>query len=502
MVVFFCGILLLIAAYQHPLSVVIGYWESPEYSHAFLLPPIAALIAWHRLIEKRVKPSPAWGGLGVMVVGALLLAAGELSTFDVIALYGFIIALMGLCATIFGFRTLNVMLPGFICLFFAVPLPQLIFVALSAQMQLISSDLGVFVLDLLNVPVYQEGNIIDLGGIQLQVADACSGLRYLFPLMSFAFIVAYLYRAAAWKRILIFLTSVPLTIGMNSLRIALIGVTVDQWGIKMAQGVLHEMEGWTIFLICALLLMGEVYALRAVGRPGLFRLHYLSLPHQMPFAPRAKIGAASSAAIVLAVIFAVIADTGVVTKRQEIIPPHQSLSEFPLVLGDWQGRVTPLQPNLITALNFTDYWSADYDGPQESEPVNLYVAYYARQDLNNSIHSPSNCIPAGGWQVMESSSLHIPAGTGHGPLDVTRMRIQRGGSSALIYYWFNERGRDLTNQYAAKWYLLLDAITMDRSDGSLIRLVTPVDPKEPTDSADRRMEHFLSTLMPTLNGYL
>lgn len=502
LIVFFVGILLLIAAFEHPLSVVLGYWQKEEYSHAYLLPPIATLIAWHRLVEKRVEPQPSWWGLTLLLGGLLLLAIGELSTFDVIALYGFIVALMGLCATMFGFAILKVMLPGFVCLFFAVPLPQLIFVALSAQMQLISSSLGVLVLDALGVPVYQEGNVIDLGGIQLQVADACSGLRYLFPLMSFAFIVAYLYRAATWKRLVIFLSSVPLTIGMNSLRIALIGVTVDKWGIAMAQGMLHEMEGWTIFLICALMLMAEVYLLRRIGTPGEFRLHYLSLPQKMRFSTRSIVGAPGMTALSLAVAMVLVANTGALSKRAVTIPPHASLTGFPIVIADWEGRLAPLEKSMLAALNLTDYWSADYVSGKEAGSVNLYIAYYQRQDLNNSIHSPSNCVPAGGWQVVESATHTVDRVGTRPPLHVTRMLIKRGGNSAVIYYWFNERGRDITNQYAAKWYLLIDAMTMNRSDGSLVRLVTPVGPSESAADADARLSHFLNAATPSFDSYL
>jgi exosortase D (VPLPA-CTERM-specific) len=505
-VLFFLGISLLVVAFAHPLSVVIGYWQQPEYSHAFLLPPIAALIAWHRLIEKDVAPTPSWGGLPMLILGILLLVVGEFSTFYVIALYGFIIALMGLCATMFGFAVLSATLPAFICLFFAVPLPQLIFVALSAQMQLLSSTLGVMVLDALSVPVFQEGNVIDLGGIQLQVADACSGLRYLFPLMSFAFLVAYLYRDVAWKRLIIFLSSIPLTIGMNSLRIALIGVTVDRWGIAMAQGLIHELEGWTIFLVCALLLMLEMYLLRMIGRPGWFRVHYLSLPRGTSFAARAPVGLPGMAAIGLSVALMLIASSGALSKRAVSIPPHASLTGFPIALGDWVGVLAPLEPSMLAALKLTDYWSANYAEPQENESVNLYIAYYARQDLDDSIHSPSNCVPAGGWQVVSSAGYTVDRDAGRIPLRVTRMLIQRGQNVALIYYWFNERGRDITNQYAAKWYLLLDAITMNRSDGSLIRLVTTVDPKddpkEGVAKADRRLQSFLAAATPALDGYL
>ena len=503
LVVFSFGALLLVVGFEHPLSIVTGYyWQKEEYSHAFLLPPIAALISWHRLIEKHVDPKPSWAGLLVLIMGLLLLVVGELSTFDVIALYGFIIALMGLCATMFGFPILYVMLPGFICLFFAVPLPQLLFVTLSAQLQLISSSLGVMVLDALGVPVYQEGNVIDLGGIQLQVADACSGLRYLFPLMSFAFLIAYLYRAAPWKRLVIFVSSVPLTIGMNSLRIALIGVTVDKWGIAMAQGVLHEMEGWTIFLICALILMLEVHILRRIGRAGEFRWHYLSLPPRIPFSRHSSISPSGIVAVILATIMGLVANGEALSKRTVTIPPHASLATFPIVIGAWEGRLAPFEKGILTSLKLTDYWSADYVSEKETSSVNLYVAYYQRQDLNSAIHSPSNCVPAGGWQVIDSDTYSLNIAGNQSPLRVTRMLVNRSGSQALIYYWFDERGRDITNQYWAKWYLLIDAIVMNRTDGSLIRLVTPVGQNENPAAADARLSRFLNGVMPTLRNYL
>ncbi|MFX8824946.1 archaeosortase/exosortase family protein, partial [Acinetobacter baumannii] len=84
------------------------------------------------------------------------------------------------------------------------------------------------------ISVFVEGNVIDLGSYQLQVADACSGLRYLFPLMTIGLIVAYLYRGAMWKRVVLFLSSVPITILMNSFRVGMIGVLVDRWGTSMA----------------------------------------------------------------------------------------------------------------------------------------------------------------------------------------------------------------------------------------------------------------------------
>ena len=101
-------------------------------------------------------------------------------------------------------------------LVFMIPLPNFLLNNLSTKLQLISSELGVAVIRLFDISVYLEGNVIDLGVYKLQVVEACSGLNYLFPLMSLSFIMADLYKAPFWKRAIVFLSSIPITIIMNS----------------------------------------------------------------------------------------------------------------------------------------------------------------------------------------------------------------------------------------------------------------------------------------------
>ena len=124
------------------------------------------------------------------------------------------------------------------------------------QLQLLSSQLGVAFIRLFHIPVFLEGNVIDLGVYKLQVVDACSGLRYLYPMMSLGFLAAYLFQAPLWQRAIVFLSTIPITIAMNSLRIGLVGILVDHFGPQDADGFLHMFEGWIIFIACAGLLAG------------------------------------------------------------------------------------------------------------------------------------------------------------------------------------------------------------------------------------------------------
>ena len=117
----------------------------------------------------------------------------------------------------------------------------------------------------MQVPVFLEGNVIDLGQYKLQVVEACSGLRYLYPLLSLGFLAAYLFQAPLWKRAVVFFSTIPITIVMNSFRIGMVGVMVDNFGPQSADGLLHFFEGWIIFIACAGLLALEIFVLARIG---------------------------------------------------------------------------------------------------------------------------------------------------------------------------------------------------------------------------------------------
>ena len=146
-------------------------------------------------------------------------------------------------------------------LVFMIPIPPFLQNKLSGLLQLWSSALGVSVIELFGISVYLEGNVIDLGNYQLQVVEACNGLRYLYPLASFGFLLAYMYQAPLWQRAFIFLSSIPITVLMNSFRIGVIGVLVEHYGIAHAEGFLHDFEGWVVFMACVAILLAEMWLL-------------------------------------------------------------------------------------------------------------------------------------------------------------------------------------------------------------------------------------------------
>ena len=223
-----------------------------------------------------------------------------------------------------------------------IPLPQFVLANLSEKLQLLSSQIGVSVIRLFDISVFLEGNVIDLGGYKLQVAEACSGLRYLFPLMTLGFLMAYFYKGALWKRVVLFLSSIPLTVLMNSVRVGIIGVTVEHWGIDMAEGFLHEFQGWMIFMVSAALMLGEIALLTRIGREAgswrqLFGVEFPApTPSGAPIRKR-RVPVSFIAACALLVVFVGVIQLGL-PRPAEIHPERASFRGIPDEAGRWTGH--------------------------------------------------------------------------------------------------------------------------------------------------------------------
>ena len=249
---FIASLVLAFVAYFGGLTELVTRWnKQEEYGHGYFIPLIAVWFLWHRkeALAQSVS-APSWLGPALVFVGAVGLLLGELTAIYVLIQFGFILTLMGIVLALGGFSLLKVSILPILFLMFAIPLPYFIDAQLSWRLQILSSQLGVGFLRLLGTSVFLEGNVIDLGVYKLQVVEACSGLRYLYPLLSIGFLMAYMYKAAFWKKAVIFLSTIPITVIMNSARIAMVGVLVNQWGSDQAEGFVHYFEGWIIFMIC------------------------------------------------------------------------------------------------------------------------------------------------------------------------------------------------------------------------------------------------------------
>lgn len=506
-----------IAAFYPVLLFMVHTWGYvEEYSYGYYIPLVSLFLIWQRSDELRRQPLEGdFRGLALIAAALLLRWIGEVSAIRLIGQYGFVVAMFGIAVCSIGWRGTKLIAVPLAILLFMIPLPQFLLRELSHGLQLLSSQLGVGLIRLFGISVFLEGNVIDLGAYKLQVAEACNGLRYLFPLMVLGFLAAYFMRGPRWMRTVLVLSTIPLTILINSLRIGLIGVTVEYWGRAMAEGLLHDLEGWFMFVVCLALLVGEMMLLaRLTGGPHRLQdVFAIDLPEPPPRGAVAASHPVSLASLACTLLLVVTAALAVGTApRAQLAPPRAQLTEFPLRLdGVWEGRLDRIEPDVLAALALDDYLIANYRRGEEPW-VNFYVAYYKSQSSGESTHSPRTCIPGGGWNILTLDERPVPvrtAATGrtdaHAPPPDTRVNrvvIQRGDDRQLVYYWFSQRGRHLTDEMQVKWYVLHDAVTRNRSDGALIRLVTPMLAGESEAAADARLASFLYAVEPRLAAYV
>jgi exosortase D (VPLPA-CTERM-specific) len=495
----FIAALLAALAFRGALFELVRRWTTQEeYSHGFLIPIVSAWLLWNRRDALLASiDRPAWSGAVLILLAMVMHAIGSFSAIFILSQLAFIIALLGISVAVGGFPLLRVAFVPIIFLIFAIPLPYFIDANLSLQLQLVSSQLGVFFIRLFQIPVYLDGNIIDFGAYKLQVVDACSGLRYLFPLLSLSFLAAYLFHAPIWQRALVLLSSIPITIAMNGFRIGMVGVTVDRWGSGMAEGVLHLFEGWIIFIASAFLLTIEVYLLaRLSGRRFFEAFRVPTDAVRLSAEGKSEQTSRMPLYACLLLICATVLTGLLISNRSEVVPERSRFVTFPTTIGEWHGRASLLEPQVEHGLALEDYILSDYS-KSDGKVVNLYVAYYASQRTGESPHSPLVCIPGDGWSITKFERTSYGA---EQPLN--RAIIERNGLRQLVYYWYEERGRRIASEYWSKWYLLSDAITKNRSDGALVRLITTVLASELERDADNRLQLFMHDLLPSLGGYL
>jgi exosortase D (VPLPA-CTERM-specific) len=324
-------------------------------------------------------------------------------------------------------------------------------------------------------------------------------------LSTLAFLFAYFYKGAMWKRVVLVISSVFITVFMNSFRIGTIGVMVEHWGIGMAEGFLHEFQGWAVFMFSAILMLGEIAVLHRIGHEsGTWRQYFgIELPNPTPKGsairnrsmPRQFVAAAALLLVFLGVSL-------LLPRPAEIIPDRTSFQSFPLQIGPWEGRVQTMEGVYQEALNFDDYLLADY-ADDRGPPVNLYMAYYNSQRKGEAVHSPRSCLPGGGWQFQSFEQRSLGGVSVDGvPLRVNRAVIELGTQRQLVYYWFQQRGRVVTNEFVVKWYLLWDSLTRHRTDGALVRLIVTLPPASSETDADQRLTDLAARIAPSLPRYV
>jgi exosortase D (VPLPA-CTERM-specific) len=494
------GIILFL--FWNAIANIAGRWiSSEEYSHGFIALAVAGFYLFRRRGALQAAAGrSSWLAVPVVALGAGLALFSELGATFFLAQYGLVLLLAGLTLGLFGLRGLRIAAPALLLILVVVPLPYFLEAQATARLQLLSTQAGVAILHALKIAAYADGNVVDLGSYQLDVIEACSGLRYLFPLTGLAVIVAFLYRGRWWQRTLLVASAPPIAIGMNILRIAAIGILVEHQGPAAATGFIHAFEGWVIFVACAVILLAEIALLNLVA------LHQpwgdvfgLDDPDPRPSAVPAIGWTSRPMLVVLLVLIVATPAVAALRLRAPVVPVRAPLLLFPLEIGGWRGEGAPLTRAELRFLGNPDYINIDFARGGEGE-LNLFVAYYDQQSQGVSPHSPQVCIPGSGWTITSLQQRAVMIG-GRRRI-VNRAVVEAGSARQIVYYVFYQRGRWMTDEYKVKLALLEDSLLENRTDGALIRLNALIPPGGTEAKTDAMMASFLAQAMAPIDRFV
>jgi exosortase len=244
------SLLVLAVYYQVLAKLVLDWWQIPDFSHGFLVPFFSAYLVWQkRETLLRIQLAPAWSGIAVMALGLVVLVLGVYGSELFLSRISLLILLAGLVLGFGGPRFLKELRFPLLVLLLAIPLPAIIFNQITFPLQILASKLASALLPLFGVPVLREGNVIHLPVMNLEVAEACSGIRSLMSLFTLAVFYGYFLENSRLRRVLIVLASIPIAIAANAVRILGTGLCVQYWDPDKALGFFHEFSGWVIFLV-------------------------------------------------------------------------------------------------------------------------------------------------------------------------------------------------------------------------------------------------------------
>ena len=183
----------------------------------------------------------------------------------------------------------------------------------------------------------------------------------------------------------------------------------------------------------------------------------------------------------------------------EPVMAREPLKDFPYQIGSWQGKEYPLEQRIVQAVSVTDYTNRVYTS-SAADPVELYIGYYASQRTGDTIHSPKNCLPGAGWDPIQAGYTTIPVGNGR-QITVNEYVIAQGLNKQLVFYWYQGRGRVIASEYWGKFWMIHDAITRNRTDGALVRLIAPIVDNN-TAAAKAALVKFTQMVFPSLGEFI
>ena len=502
--IFFCFIIIYFVylLYGPYLQDIVRYWNKPDNSFSYLVVPVFIYILWTSRYDIYLRSNSKWHiGFWGLALSMVIMLLGKYSSLQVIVYISLWGTLLSIYLIAFGINSLKQGLFPFCLLIFVIPLPIFVVNMVSLQLKLWSSALAVFMLQGMDVPVFRAGNIIDVGIAQLQVVDACSGLRYIFPSLFLALILGKFFLRRQVSRFLLAAMSPVICIGANSIRLAVTAILIRYVHPGLAKGIYHDLSGWFIYLFILFTLFILAILLRRFYSQRCFEIQDNRQEEILTEKTSRNIYVNPMAILAVVSVFVIAFATQNILDKAQHQPKRKTFADFPLNCVNWVGERHDLPSRALDALLADDYIAARYTHCTTGNTLNLLIIYHATQTVNKTAHAPTSCLLGSGWVLLNK---YISRGQRKGDRDfpVRSMLMQQGEQRMLANFWFDQRGRHITSELLNKLYLLRDSLIMHRTDGALIRVEMLLLPNQSVEQGQKILNNFILEIKKNVQDYI
>lgn len=490
-----CFVLGFLFCYAGPFLFLVHQWRSNEiYSHGFLIPFIS-LYLLHLQREKidRVELRPDYlGGIPALVVALLCLFTGRIAGIVLLEEISIVMAVTGIVVLFFGKLLLRAVWFPVFYLLLMVPMWDLFTERAQLPFQLLSATIGVKMLNLAQIPIHQSGTYIEMPGITLEVAKACSGLNYLISVIAIGIPLFYIYIKGWVKRSLVLLFSAAVALLSNGVRVFLVGLFA-YGGIlgdnQDIHGPLHVFQALFVSVIGYIVIFVTIWVVKdndpktktRQEERGSLRKRILDHVGVIPLA----------CAVVLTGAFG-----GLVNfYKMSPVSPKQDFGSFPYRIESWEGKDVEPAFKLFRTNGADVELSRNYTSDL-TYPVNLYIGYYRHQEQRKKMINYSTDYL---FKDTDPIGLEIEPGR---KVDLNRY-IETGNGKRILYlYWIQVDGRMFLSKYREKIFTIWNAVTKRKTNGAVVMVSVEVPGNVRIDEAQGAGEEFVRRIYPILPAYI
>lgn len=488
--------LLFVACYFTVFTSLVRQFRSNDvYSHGFLIPFISGyliVLQRDRIRQAPIRPNLLLG-IPVLAAGLLMLIAGGLGGVLILQELSLVITISGLVLLLYGEKVLRSTWFGIAYLLFMIPAWEILTNRIQFPFQMLSANIGVKLLELAGVPVFQRGVYIELPEITLEVARECSGVNYLISVLAIGLPLSYIYISKWHRRIALVASAVGIAILSNGFRVfivslfaykSILGYNRDIHGpMHFFQALFVSAIGYLVIFLGVSVLKDRDSTRKSAGMPRMAGAVGRVVENVRPV----------SAAVAIGLLL--LAGSTLYLYRSRPVPLKTELRQYPYRIAEWSGRDSESEFPEFRRLGVDEELSRTYELPT-GERVALYVGYFDVQ------HQEKEIVNYRIEYLFDNRSVvEVPLNAGEA-IEVNRNLLRGKKSVTVVLYWIDIDGRIVRDKLGAKLYTMRDAMLLRRSNGAVVLVTADGSGPAAMEAGTRLASEFLRAAYPALRRHL